>query len=56
MYTSDLARTTFETWVTMERADQPGVICAAGGATTIWVDSLKKKAVALPDWLRAVLS
>jgi acyl-CoA thioester hydrolase len=56
LYTSDLARTTFETWVTMERADQPGEICAAGGATTIWVDLLKKKAVALPDWLRAVLS
>ena len=56
MYTSDPARTTFETWATMERTDQPGVICAAGGATTIWVDSLKQKAVTLPDWLRAVVS
>ena len=37
MYVSDPARTTFETWVTMERADQPGVICAEGGATTIWM-------------------
>ena len=25
MYTSDPARTTFETWATMERDDQPGV-------------------------------
>jgi acyl-CoA thioester hydrolase len=56
LYTSDPARTTFETWVTMARADQPDVICAAGGATTIWVDLPKQKAVDLPPWLRAVVS
>jgi len=56
MYTSDPARTTFETWATMERADRPGIICAAGGATTIWVDFPKQKAIALPDWLRALIS
>ena len=52
MYASDPARTTFETWATMERTDQPGVIYAAGGATTIWVDFPNQKAAALPDWLR----
>ena len=31
-------RTTFEAWCTLERSDQPGVVYAAGGATTIWVD------------------
>ena len=56
MYTSDPARTTFETWVTMERADQPGTVCAAGGATTIWVDFPKQKAKTLPDWVRALVS
>lgn len=56
LYTSDPGRTTFETWVTMERADRPGVICAAGGATTIWIDFPQQKAVALPEWLRAVVS
>jgi len=56
LYISDPARTTFETWVTMERADRPGVICAAGGATTIWIDFPQQKAVALPEWLRAVVS
>lgn len=56
MYTSDPARTTFETWATMERADRPGIICAAGGATTIWVDFPTQKAVALPEWLRALVS
>jgi acyl-CoA thioester hydrolase len=56
MYASDPARTTFETWVTMERAGAPGVVCAAGGATTIWVDFPKQKAMTLPDWVRALVS
>ena len=55
MYVSDPGRTTFETWGTMERADNPGVICAAGGATTIWVDFPAQKALTLPDWLRQVV-
>jgi acyl-CoA thioester hydrolase len=55
MYVSDPARTTFESWGTMERVDQPGVICAAGGATTIWVNFPSQKAAALPDWMRAIV-
>ena len=55
-YVSDPARTTFETWGTMERVDQPGVIYAAGGATTIWVDFPQQKAVPLPDWMRALVT
>lgn len=55
MYVSDPGRTTFETWGTMERQSQPGVICAAGGATTIWVDFRQSKAVPLPDWMRALV-
>jgi acyl-CoA thioester hydrolase len=54
MYVSDPARTTFESWCTLERADQPGVIYAAGGATTIWVDFPLQKAVSLPDHIRAM--
>ncbi len=56
MYVSDPARTTFETWATMEKVDEPGVIYAAGGATTIWVDFPQQKAVALPDWIRSLVS
>ena len=56
MYVSDPGRTTFESWCTLARADQPGVICSAGGATTIWVDFPKQKAVALPDWVRTLVS
>jgi acyl-CoA thioester hydrolase len=56
MYVSDPGRTTFESWCTMERTDQPGVIDAAGGATMIWVDFPKQKAIQLPDWLRQLVS
>ena len=56
MYVSDPARTTFETWATIETVAQPDVVCAAGGATTIWVDFPQQKAVALPDWLRALIN
>ena len=56
MYTSDPARTTFETWATLETPDQPDVIYAAGGATTIWVDFPKQKAIELPQWMRSIVS
>ena len=56
MYVSDPGRTTFETWTTIERLDQPGVISAAGGATTIWVDFPTQMAATLPDWVRTLVS
>ncbi len=56
MYVSDPARTTFESWVTLERSDRPGVICAAGGATTIWVDFPNQKARTMPERLREIVS
>ena len=56
MYVSDPARTTFESWCTLELADQPGVIYAAGGATIIWVDFPLQKAFPLPDHIRALVT
>ena len=53
MYVSDAARTTFESWTTMARAEEPDTICSAGGATVIWVDFPRQKATELPQWLRA---
>ncbi len=55
LYVSDPGRTTFDTWGTMERVDRPGEICAAGGATMIWVDFPQQKAKTLPDWMRALV-
>ena len=56
MYVSDPGRTTFESWATMEKVAEPSVVCAAGGATTIWVNFPQQKAVGLPDWIRAIVS
>jgi len=56
MYVSDPARTTFESWVTMARSDDAETICAAGGATMIWVDFPSQKAKTMPDWLRETVS
>ena len=56
MYASDPSRSTFETWATMARTDQPEVIYAAGGATSIWVNFPAQKAKTLPDWLRAIVT
>ncbi|HSW15948.1 MAG TPA: thioesterase family protein [Ramlibacter sp.] len=55
MYVSDVGRSSFETWVTMARADQPDVLCASGGATTVWVDYARHKSAPLPDSMRAHL-
>ena len=55
MYVSDPGRTTFETWATMERVDTPGLIYAAGGATTIWVDFPAQKSKTMPDRMRQLL-
>ncbi|SDL94836.1 acyl-CoA thioester hydrolase [Oryzisolibacter propanilivorax] len=56
LYVSDAARTTVETWITMEREDQPGVVLAEGGATLMWVDFTQHKAAPLPEWLRAAVA
>jgi len=55
MYVSDAGRSSFESWGTMERPEDPGVIYAAGGATTVWVDFRAQKSMPLPAWLRAYL-
>jgi len=54
-YASDPGRTSYESWVTMERTDEPGMLYATGGATTVWVDFPSKKSAPLPDWLRAAI-
>jgi acyl-CoA thioester hydrolase len=54
-YACNPGRTSFDTYVTMERAAQPGEIYAAGGATVVWVDFPKQKSVPLPDNIRALL-
>lgn len=55
-FVSNPGRTSVDSWHTMERTDQPGVISAAGGATIVWVDFPKQKSAPLPDWLRRIVA
>ena len=55
-YIANPGRTSFDTFITLERTDQPGVLYATGGATTVWIDFPQQKPVPLPDWLREQFS
>ena len=55
-YVANPGRSSFDTFITLERTDEPGVIYAEGGATTVWTDFKAQKSVPLPDWMRALLS
>ena len=54
-YVASPGRSSFDTFITLERAEEPGVLYAAGGATTVWVDFPQQKSVPLPDRLRAAI-
>jgi acyl-CoA thioester hydrolase len=51
-YVANPGRSSVDTFITLERTDQPGEVLAAGGATLVWVDFPRQKSVPLPDWLR----
>jgi len=54
-YVANLGRSSFDTYITLERTDEPGRIYASGGATMVWVDFPKQKSCPMPDWLRKVI-
>ncbi len=54
-YVANPGRASFDTFITLERTDEPGVLYATGGATTVWVDFPAKKSLPLPDKVRALL-
>ena len=51
-YVANPGRTSFETYLTLERVAEPGVLYAEGGAKTVWYDATAGRSVPLPDWLR----
>ena len=55
LYISPPGRSSFDTWLTMEKAEAPGEICASGGGTTVWVNFPAQKSMPIPDWFRALL-
>ena len=54
-YVGNPGRASFDTFITLERTDEPGVLYATGGATTVWVDFPAKKSLPLPEKVRALL-
>jgi len=55
-YVSNPGRSSFDTWIVLERVDEPGTTYAEGGATTVWTDFKAQKSVPLPDWMRAIVA
>lgn len=54
-FVANPGRSSFDTYVTLERADVPGVVCAEGGSKTVWTDFKAQKSAPMPDWLRALV-
>jgi acyl-CoA thioester hydrolase len=55
-YVAHPGRSSFDTYLTLERTDQPGVVWAEGGAKTVWTDYAARKSVPMPDWFRTLLT
>ncbi len=56
LFASGPARTTFESWTTIERMDQPDKIYATGGATVVWFNWATGRAQDLPQWVTEMVS
>ena len=54
-YVASPGRTSFEAYITLERADEPDVLYATGGAKTVWVNFPRGKSVPLPDKVRRLV-
>ncbi|WP_395704202.1 acyl-CoA thioesterase [Aquabacterium sp.] len=55
-YVGALGRSTMDTYATLERSDDPGVVYASGGATVVWTNFRLQKSVPLPDDIRAMFT
>ncbi len=56
MYVTNPGRTSFESYHTIARTDEPGVVYAEGGARMVWTDYAARKSAPLPEALRALLT
>jgi len=55
MSVANPGRSSFDTFHTLERVDDPGVFYADGGARTVWTDYAARRSAPLPVWFRARL-
>ena len=54
-YVANPGRSSFDTYLLLERTDEPGVVYAEGGAKTVWFDAATGTSVPLPDHVRAAV-
>ena len=47
-YVASPGRSSFQTYITLERAERPGSLYASGGAKTVWVDAPTRRSLPLP--------
>jgi acyl-CoA thioester hydrolase len=55
-YVANPGRSSFNTFITLERVDAPGTIYAEGGSTTVWTDFKAQKSLPMPPWLRELVA
>ena len=55
LYVAEPGRSSFETYNTIERIDEPGAAYAEGGARTVWTDYGQRRSAPMPDWFRQLL-
>ena len=55
-FVANPGRSSFDTYITLERCDEPGVLYAEGGSKTVWTDFKAQKSAPMPDWLRSLVS
>ena len=54
-YVAHPGRSSFDTYITLERVDRPGLIHASGGAKTVWIGGAQRRSQPLPQWLRELV-
>ncbi|MFZ5528924.1 MAG: acyl-CoA thioesterase [Pseudomonadota bacterium] len=54
LYVANPGRTSIDTFVSIERADEPGAAYAEGGATLVWVSMKDGRPLPLPGFMRAL--
>ncbi len=51
-FVTAVGRSSFDTFITMERDDDPGTVWAEGGARMVWIDFATNQSMPLPQELR----
>ncbi|WP_201494668.1 acyl-CoA thioesterase [Rubrivivax sp. A210] len=55
MFVAKPGNSSFESYHTIERTDEPGVVYAEGGARMVWTDYAARRSAPMPEWFRALL-